>query len=257
MGASVGVDVGGTFTDLVAIVEGEIVTAKVPSVPGAQAQGVAAALDAVDGPIDVLAHGTTVATNALLERRGARTALVTTEGFRDVIEIGRQARASLYDLTAHGPAPLVPRELRFVVRERMGPEGVLVPLDQGSLAAAVEGVAAAGVEAVAVCLLFSYLHPEHERRVGEALRAALPGVRVSLSTELLPEFREYERSSTTVANAYLAPALSAYLAELEPQPLVMQSSGGVVEAAVAAERPAACVLWARRPASPAPRSSRG
>jgi N-methylhydantoinase A len=242
MGASVGVDVGGTFTDLVAIVDGAIVTAKVPSVPGAQARGVAAALEAVDGPIDVLAHGTTVATNALLERRGARTALVTTEGFRDVIEIGRQARASLYDLTAHGPAPLVPRELRFVVRERMGPEGVLVPLDERSVVAAVEGVAAAGVEAVAVCLLFSYLHPEHERRVGEALRAALPGVRVSLSTELLPEFREYERSSTTVANAYLAPALSAYLADLEPQPLVMQSSGGVVEAAVAAERPAACVL---------------
>jgi len=242
MGASVGVDVGGTFTDLVAIVGGEVVTAKVPSVPGAQARGVAAALRAVEGPIDVLAHGTTVATNALLERRGARTALVTTEGFRDVIEIGRQARASLYDLTAHGPAPLVPRELRFVVRERMGPEGVLVPLDEGSLAAAVEAVARAGVEAVAVCLLFSYLHPEHERRVGEALRAALPGVRVSLSTELLPEFREYERSSTTAANAYLAPALSAYLAELEPQPLVMQSSGGVVEAAVAAERPAACVL---------------
>jgi N-methylhydantoinase A len=159
-----------------------------------------------------------------------------------VIEIGRQARASLYDLTAHGPAPLVPRELRFVVRERMGPEGVLVPLDEGSLAAAVEGVAAAGVEAVAVCLLFSYLHPEHEQRVGEALRDALPGVRVSLSTEVLPEFREYERCSTTVANAYLAPAVSAYLAELEPQPLVMQSSGGVVEAAVAAERPAACVL---------------
>ena len=242
MGASVGVDVGGTFTDLVAIVDGELVTAKVPSVPGAQARGVAAALRAVDGPIDVLAHGTTVATNALLERRGARTALVTTEGFRDVIEIGRQARASLYDLTAHAPAPLVSRELRFVVRERMGPEGVLVPLSEESVAEVVEAVRRAGVEAVAVCLLFSYLHPEHERRVGEALRAALPGVRVSLSTELLPEFREYERCSTTAANAYLAPALSAYLAELQPQPLVMQSSGGVTDAAVAAERPAACVL---------------
>src|SRR5690242_343261 len=242
MGASVGVDVGGTFTDLVAIVDGELVTAKVPSVPGAQARGVAAALRAVDGPIRVLAQGTTVATNALLERRGARTALVTTEGFRDVIEIGRQARASLYDLTAHAPAPLVPRELRFVVRERMGPEGVLVPLSEESVAEVVEAVRRAGVEAVAVCLLFSYLHPEHERRVGEALRAALPGVRVSLSTELLPEFREYERCSTTAANAYLAPALSAYLAELQPQPLVMQSSGGVTDAAVAAERPAACVL---------------
>ena len=172
MGASVGVDVGGTFTDLVAVVDGELVTAKVPSVRGSEARGIAAALRASGvGEVDVLAHGTTVATNALLERRGARTALVTTEGFRDVIEIGRQARASLYDLAAHHPAPLVPRELRFTVRERMGPEGVLVPLDEGSLSAAVEAVRAAGVEAVAVCLLFSFLHPEHERRVGEALRA--------------------------------------------------------------------------------------
>jgi N-methylhydantoinase A len=243
MGASVGVDVGGTFTDLVAVVDGELVTAKVPSVRGAEATGVAAALRAANLPaVDVLAHGTTVATNALLERRGARTALVTTEGFRDVLEIGRQARASLYDLAARHPAPLVPRELRFTVRERMGPDGVLVPLDEGSLAAAVDAVRTADVEAVAVCLLFSFLHPEHERRVGETLRAALPGVRVSLSVELLPEFREYERCSTTVANAYLAPALSAYLSEIEPPPLVMQSSGGVVDAGSAAERPAACVL---------------
>jgi len=243
MGASVGVDVGGTFTDLVAIVDGELVTAKVPSVPGGEAEGVAAALRASGvGAVDVLAHGTTVATNALLERRGARTALVTTEGFRDVIEIGRQARASLYDLTAHGPAPLVPRELRFAVRERMGPDGVLVPLDGGSVAEAVAGLRSAEVEAVAVCLLFSFLHPEHERRVGEAIRTALPSVRVSLSIELLPEFREYERCSTTVANAYLAPALAAYLDEIEPAPLVMQSSGGVVDVATARERPAACVL---------------
>jgi N-methylhydantoinase A len=244
-GISVGVDVGGTFTDLVAVVDGELVTAKVPSVPGAEALGIAAALRAAGieaGAVGVLAHGTTVATNALLERRGARTALVTTEGFRDVIEIGRQNRASLYDLTAHGPVPLVPRELRFIVRERMGPEGVVVPLDPASLRDAVTAVAAAEVEAVAVCLLFSFRHPEHELRVGEALRAALPRVRVSLSSELLPEFREYERCSTTVANAYLAPALSTYLNEIEPPPLVMQSAGGVADAAAAAARPAACVL---------------
>jgi len=244
-GISVGVDVGGTFTDLVVVVDGELVTAKVPSVPGAEARGIAAALAAagVDaGAVGVLAHGTTVATNALLERRGARTALVTTEGFRDVIEIARQDRASLYDLTAHKPASLVPRELRFTVRERMGPEGVVVPLDDASLQAAVGAVAAAEVEAVAVCLLFSFLHPEHERAVGDALRVALPGVRVSLSSELLPEFREYERCSTTVANAYLAPVVSAYLEEIEPRPLVMQSSGGVADAASAAARPASCVL---------------
>ena len=244
-GISVGVDVGGTFTDLVAAVDGELVTAKVPSVPGAEARGIAAALAAAGveaGAVGVLAHGTTVATNALLERRGARTALVTTEGFRDVIEIARQDRASLYDLTVHKPAPLVPRELRFTVRERMGPDGVVVPLDDASLQAAVVAVAAAEVEAVAVCLLFSFLRPEHERAVGDALRAALPAVRVSLSSELLPEFREYERCSTTVANAYLAPVLSAYLEEIEPRPLVMQSSGGVADAASAAARPASCVL---------------
>jgi N-methylhydantoinase A len=244
-GISVGVDIGGTFTDLVAIVDGELVTAKVPSAVGDEARGVAAALAAAGvepDAVEVLAHGTTVATNALLERRGARTALVTTEGFRDVLEIGRQDRASLYDLSAHRPAPLVPRELRFTVRERMGPEGVLVPLDRESLMETVQAVAAAGVEAVAVCLLFSFLHPDHERIVGEAIRAALPGVRLSLSCDLLPEFREYERSSTTVANAYLAPALSSYLERIEPRPLVMQSSGGVVDVATAAARPASCVL---------------
>ena len=242
---SVGVDVGGTFTDLVAVVDGDLVSVKVPSVPGEEARGIAAALAAAGveaGAVGVLAHGTTVATNALLERRGARTALVTTEGFRDVIEIGRQDRASLYDLTAHKPAPLVSRELRITVRERMGPEGVVVPLDDASLREAVAAVAAAEVEAVAVCLLFAFLHPEHERAVGDALRVSLPGVLVSLSSELLPEFREYERCSTTVANAYLAPVLSAYLEKIEPRPLVMQSSGGVADAASAAARPASCVL---------------
>lgn len=245
MGISVGVDVGGTFTDLVAVVDGELVTAKVPSIPGREADGIAAALAASEidlSAVEVLAHGTTVATNALLERRGARTALVTTDGFRDVIEIGRQNRASLYDLTAHRPAPLVPRGLRLTVRERMGPEGELVPLDEASVRAAVSALASADVDAVAVCLLFSFLHPEHERRVGEAIRTALPDLHVSLSTELLPEFREYERCSTTVANAYLAPTVSAYLAEIEPQPLVMQSSGGVVDVETATGRPAACVL---------------
>ncbi len=244
-GISVGVDVGGTFTDLVAIDGGELRTAKVPSVPADQAAGVAASLVASgieSGAVGVLAHGTTVATNALLERRGARTALVTTEGFRDVIEIGRQNRASLYDLTAHGPPPLVPRELRFVVRERMAPDGVLVPLDEASLTAAVAGVRAAGAEAVAVCFLFAFLDPAHERRAGEELRRALPGVHVSLSSDVLPEFREFERCSTTVANAYLGPALASYLERLEPRPLVMQSSGGVVDLDGAIERPAACVL---------------
>jgi N-methylhydantoinase A len=241
----VGIDVGGTFTDLVAVDGDRLVTAKVPSTPEDQAQGVAAVLAraGIDpGALEALAHGTTVATNALLERRGARVALITTEGFRDVIEIGRQNRPSLYDLTLDRPPPLVPRELRFTVRERTGPQGVVEPLDEASLAAAVAALAAAGAEAVAICLLFSYLHPEHEERVGAAVAEALPGLHVSLSSRVLPEFREYERTTTTVANAYLGPALSAYLRRLEPRPLVMQSSGGVVDVEGAAARPAACVL---------------
>ena len=261
MAARLGVDVGGTFTDLVAVREGRLVTAKVPSVPADQSVGVARAIEAVTAggelsaaDVATFAHGTTVATNALLERRGARTALLTTHGFRDVIEIGRQNRPSLYDLTLHSPPPLVPRGLRFTVVERMGPDGVVVPLDRGSLAAAVDELlqahAQVPVEAVAVCLLFAFLHPQHERAVGEAVRAALPGVPVSLSHEVLPEFREFERTATTVADAYLAPRLSGYLSRLTerardagvPAPLVMQSSGGVADAALAADQPARFVL---------------
>src|SRR5947208_1354925 len=147
----------------------------------------AAAIDA--GDVAAFAHGMTVATNALLERRGARTALVTTEGFRDVLEIARQNRPSLYDLEADRPPALVPRDLRFTVRERMGPEGELEPLDPGSVERAVAGLREADVEAVAVCLLFAFRHPEHERAVAEAVRAALPDVHVSLSSAVLPAFR--------------------------------------------------------------------
>jgi len=252
-GIRVGVDVGGTFTDLVALVGGRVVSAKVPSTPRDQAQGVMHALALADlaaERVAVIAHGSTVATNALLERAGARTALVTTEGFRDVIEIGRQHRPSLYDLTRDRPPPLVPRELRFTVRERMSPDGVLVPLDEASLAEAVAACRAARVDAVAVCLLFGFLHPEHELRVGAALRDALPGVHVSLSCEVLPEFREFERCATTVADAYLTPRLGAYLRSLSgqlrqrslPDPMVMQSSGGIAEVEEAAAHAAACVL---------------
>ena len=254
-GIRLGADVGGTFTDLVAVTaEGRIVTAKVPSTPRDQSVGVTRAWRASGVPasgIAVFAHGTTVATNALLERRGGRTALVTTEGFRDLLEIGRQNRASLYDLGRHHPPPLVPRELRFTVQERAGPQGVVAPLDQTMVAEAVEAIAAAGdVEAVAVCLLFGFLHPEHERRVGDAVCSRLPGVAVSLSSDVLPEFREYERMSTTVADAYLRPRLSSYLEHLEgqaadsglPVPLIMQSSGGVADITVAASHPARFVL---------------
>src|SRR5919107_2336428 len=160
-----GVDVGGTFTDLVALGDGGILTAKVPSTPSDQSEGVMNAIEASEveaGAVVALAHGMTVATNALLERRGARTALVTTEGFRDVLEIARQNRPSLYDLAQDRPPPLVPRDLRFTVRERMGPEGEIEPLDEGSLEETVEALGSAEVEAVAVCLLFAFMHPEHE-----------------------------------------------------------------------------------------------
>src|SRR5581483_3117064 len=247
----IGVDVGGTFTDLVAVVNGELRVAKVPSTTSDQSVGVLSALDGVGvdgGDVAVFAHGTTVATNALLERRGARTALLTTDGFRDVLEIARQARPSLYDLTISPPAPLVPRELRFTVRERVDPDGEQVPLDEAGLADAIEALRAADVDAVAVCFLFSFLDPSHERQAASALRAALPRVRVSSSSEVLPEFREYERFSTTTADAYLGPLLAGYLERFGgrlaargfPSPLVMQSSGGDLE--LAAQRASACIL---------------
>src|SRR5215218_9241972 len=248
-----GVDVGGTFTDLVALSDGTLVTAKVPSTPRDQSEGVMNAVKTSEvkpEAVSALAHGMTVATNALLERRGARTALVTTEGFRDALEIARQNRPSLYDLGADRPPPLVPRELRFTVKERMGPQGEISPLDEDGLEGVVFSIKESKVEAVAVCLLFAFVHPEHERRVGEALREVLPDVHVSLSSEVLPEFREYERFSTTAADAYLAPKLAAYLTNLAgkaeeggvPSPLIMQSSGGVVRVDDAIEDAAGCVL---------------
>ena len=248
-----GIDVGGTFTDLVALTDEGIVTAKVPSTPDDQSNGVLDSIRAATiepGHVEAISHGTTVATNALLERKGGRVALITTEGFRDVIEIGRQNRPALYDLTRDRPETLVPRELRFTVAERMGPDGEIRLLDRSSVDRVVSALEHEGLDAVAVCLLFSFLHPEHERIVGQALRRNLAGVHVSLSSEVLAEFREYERTATTVADAYLAPRLSSYLRALGeklrreglPAPLVMQSSGGLTDLESATGRAAACVL---------------
>src|ERR671938_340809 len=248
-----GVDVGGTFTDLMALSEGNLITAKVPSTPKDQSVGVMNAIEASEvkpSAVGALAHGMTVATNALLERRGARTALITTEGFRDVLEIARQDRPSLYDLSQDRPPPLVPRELRFTVKERMGPKGEVTALDESSLEEVISAVREAEVEAVEVCLLSAFMYPLHEKWVGEALREALPDVHVSLSSEVLPEFREYERFSTTAADAYLAPRLATYLKNLAgkieeagaPRPLIMQSSGGVVAIEDAVADAAGCVL---------------
>ena len=249
----VGVDVGGTFTDLAAVGPDGLVIAKVPTTPEDQSEAVLVAVRAAGidpGSVLALAHGMTVATNALLERRGARTALVTTEGFRDVIEIGRQDRADLYDLARHHPPPLVPRDLRVTVRERMGPDGVVEPLDPDDLERALAELARLQPESVAVSLLFGYLHPAHEIAVVEAVRAALPGVDVVASHEVLPEMREFERTSATAATAYLRPRLRGYLGRLAeraaearlPAPTVMQSSGGVIDAETAGLLAATTVL---------------
>src|SRR4051794_15967771 len=192
-----GVDVGGTFTDAVLAVDGRLHTAKAPTTPEDQSEGVLTAVKAVlekanadAADVKEFAHGTTAATNALLEGRGARTVLVATRGFEDVVELGRQARADLYRLCAARAAPLVPPERRVGADERMTPDGVLRPLD---VPAAVSAVAAHEPESVAVCLLHAYRHPEHERALGGALREALGNVHVSLSYQVVGTFREYER----------------------------------------------------------------
>jgi N-methylhydantoinase A len=252
-----GVDVGGTFTDAVLIDAGTVHTAKVPTTPGVESDGVMDAVavvleraGATPAEVEAFAHGMTVGTNALLEERGARTALIATRGFADLLEIGRQDRPELYRLCAPKPAPLVGRELRLEAAERIGPEGVIEPLAEQEIERLVAAVAASGAEAVAVCLLFSYHDPTHERRIAARLRERLPAVHVSASHEVLPRFREYERCSTTAIDAYLSPLLGRYLgrlgaaAEAEglPGPLVMQSSGGVAPAAEAARAGAWSVL---------------
>jgi N-methylhydantoinase A len=240
-----GVDVGGTFTDAVLLAEGELRTAKVPTAPRQEESVLAAAAAVGARDVDRFTHGTTVATNALLERKGARTAFVSTAGFEHLLHLRRQDRAHLYRLCAAHPEPLVPLERCFGVRERMGPDGVLEPLELDSL----PGLDAA-VEAVAVCLLFSFRDPRHERAVAAELRRRLPGVPVVASHEVSPELREYERASTTAIDAYLGPVVSGYLEALGraaaaaglPDPLVMRSSGGVATLGEAAAHPAVAVV---------------
>jgi N-methylhydantoinase A len=253
-----GVDVGGTFTDAVLVDgDGTIHTAKVPSTPAEQSVGVLEAIALVLRRAAVQAaevrhfgHGMTVATNALLEGHAARTALMATEGFTDVIELGRQGRADLYRLCAASPEPLVPAELRFAVPERMVPEGPLRALEPGAARELVEELARARPDAVAVSLLHSYAHPAHELALGELLAEMLPGTHVSLSTDVVGTFREYERTATTVLDAALSPLLGSYLLRLArealelglPEPQIMQSSGGLTEAARAGGHAALTVL---------------
>src|SRR3954449_13395770 len=249
-----GVDVGGTFTDAVLVADGVVHTAKAPTTPDDQSRGVIAAVEralqdagAQASEVEAFAHGMTVATNALLEGTVARTAFVATDGFTDVVALGRQARRELYRLCAAHPAPLTPPERRFAARERTGPDGVLEAL--GGLEELVDAVAGAEPEAVAVCLLHSYRHPDHERAIGEALRERL-GVQVSLSHEVVGTFREFERAATTEVDAALSPLLARYLRRLLdsaraaglPAPAIMQSSGGLAGLDVAADHAALTVL---------------
>src|SRR5262245_8712835 len=255
----IGVDIGGPFTD-VALVDdasGRIGVAKVPTTPADLADGVLAALGtAMDrhgvaaADVGLLSHATTVVTNAILEARGARAALITTRGFRDVLELRRSARANLYDLFQDPPATLVPRRRRFEITERVGADGAVVtPLAANELDELIAALAAARVEAIAVALMFSFLNPAHERQLGERLRAALPNVPVYLSCDVLPEIKEFERSSTTAVCAYVGPILASYLARLEaatksralPPLYLMGSNGGILEAAEAIEMPAMAV----------------
>jgi N-methylhydantoinase A len=242
--AILGVDVGGTFTDAVLLTdENELRTAKIPTAPRQEESVLAAAAAVGADEVERFAHGTTVATNALLERKGARTAFVGTEGFEHLLHLRRQNRAELYRLCADHPAPLVPLERCFGVRERTGPDGVIAPLELDSLPEFV-------AEAVAVCLLFSFRDLDHERAVAAELRRRLPGARVVASHEVSPEFREYERASTTAVDAYLGPVVARYLEGLGegaaaaglPEPLVMRSSGGVASLEEAAAHPAVALL---------------
>jgi N-methylhydantoinase A len=270
MTARLGVDVGGTFTDLALWNEttGHLAVLKIPSVPHDPADGILTGLRAIidrEGvaarDLRFVAHGTTVATNALLENKGARTALVTTRGFRDLLEIGRQKRPDLYDLQADKPAPLIPRQLRLEIAERLLPDGTvreklradevvrLLDALQGLAAEPLDGERA--LEAVAVCFLYSFLDPTHERQVAAQVRERFPEWYVALSSEVSPQFREFERLSTTVMNAYLGPLISRYLGRFADEvrrlgvpalPHINQSNGGIISVAAARDVPVRTLL---------------
>ncbi|MCX7339665.1 MAG: hydantoinase/oxoprolinase family protein [Hyphomicrobiales bacterium] len=246
----IGVDVGGTFTDFTLHddADGSIRFFKVPSTPDDPSAAIEAGLlQMLDrfglqaGNVGYLGHGTTVATNIVIERRGARTGLLTTKGFRDVLELGRQARPSIYDYRIQKPPVLVPRDLRIEVVERIGPDGcVLVSLDESMLEAAIARLAEAGVESVAICFLHCYANPDHESRVKAAVERHMPGVFVSASSEILPEFREFERMSTTVVNAFVGPRMGRYLDRfrervkaigIPAEPYTIHSNGGLMSVA--------------------------
>jgi N-methylhydantoinase A len=241
-GGRLGVDIGGTFTDVALEAAGRRYSAKILTTPEAPERAVLEAIGAVlreaalaPADLSIIIHGTTLATNAIIERKGAKTALLTTEGFRDTIEIRHENRFEQYDVNIDLPPPLVPRRLRFPVRERIDARGrVLVPLDEAGVSALAGRLAAAAVQSAAIGFLHSFTNPVHERRAGEILADRLPGVPITLSSDVSPEMREYERFSTACANAYVQPLIGRYLADLEAMlrregfvcPLFLMLSGG-------------------------------
>jgi N-methylhydantoinase A len=246
----IGVDVGGTFTDFTLHddEDGSIRFFKVPSTPHDPSEAIESGLVQMLANfglqaenVGYLGHGTTVATNIVIERRGARTGLLTTKGFRDVLELGRQARPSIYDYRVQKPPVLVPRDRRLEVTERICADGsVLVPMDDASLEAAIDQLAEAGVESVAICFLHCYARPDHEARARSAVERRMPGVFVSVSSEVLPEFREFERMSTTVVNAFVGPRMGRYLDRfrervkaigIPAEPYTIHSNGGLMSVA--------------------------
>ena len=255
----IGVDIGGTFTDVVLVDEetGRIGVAKAPTTPRDVTQGVIDGIRqgltryrVVPSEVTLLAHATTIVTNALIEKSGAKAGFVATRGFRDVLELRRSSRADLYDLFQDAPAVLVPRRWRFEITERIDAQGqVVTPLDEGEIDGVITAIRHAELETVAVSLLFSFLNNTHERLLGERLRRALPGVGVYLSSEVLPEIREFERASTTTVCAYVGPLLAGYLDRLQceitalglPQLYVMGSSGGVFDIAEGLRMPAMAI----------------
>jgi N-methylhydantoinase A len=249
----IGIDIGGTFTDFVIYdpISRHIHTFKLLSTPKNPAEAVLNGLEKIFSERSshhaTIIHGSTVATNALLERKAAKVALVTTGGFRDVLQIGRQNRPDLYNLFSDPTSPLIPSENRYEIDERVTHDGIIVKkIDPDQVTALIPVLKANNISSVAVCLLFSFVHPEHEQFIGERLRSA--GFRVSLSSEILPEFREYERASTTVVNAYVSPVLDRYLSRLEkflpPQThlRIMQSNGGNISPTEARKFGVRCIL---------------
>ncbi|PKB66921.1 MAG: hypothetical protein BZY81_06145 [SAR202 cluster bacterium Io17-Chloro-G4] len=255
----VGADIGGTFTDVVFLgSDGTVLAKKIASTPDDYSRAVLDGINACieelgvsPGSVSEVSHGFTVATNAIIEQKGASTALITTEGFRDILELRRNRVPTLYDLYYQKPPTLVKRQLRLEVRERLNFRGeVLQPLDTADVDEAVQKIKMAGVESVAVCLLHSYANPEHERYIGKVVREQLPDVILTLSSELLPEMKEYERTSTTVINGYVRPVVERYMISLTKGleemgvgvPLsVMQSNGGLATSAIAMEKPVYCI----------------